>query len=99
MQLKNKRILVRLTSEQTQLMKELMKEKLETNASAFFASLLVQTRDCGLYHGKNKVGRPRNQDDENPPFVVPDRPDTLSFTPEELAQVKAKTLKNQKRGV
>ena len=94
MQLKNKRILVRLTSEQTQLMKELMKEKLETNASAFFASLLVQTRDCGLYHGKNKVGRPRAQDtDEAEEYKPP--VDTLSFTPEQLEQVRLKTLKNQ----
>ena len=94
-QKKDKRIVVRLTNEQNALMVQLMKEKLETNASGFLASLLVRTRDCIADHGKNKVGRPRaSWDDELPPFVMPQE-DTLSFTPEELEQIRQKSLKNR----
>jgi len=71
---KTKKILVRLTEEQYALLQSLMREKLETKASLFLASLLVQVRDCRANHGKSGPGRPKKLDpanDPNAPRTIP----------------------------
>ena len=57
--LKKSTALIYLTPDQESLMKKLMRDKLETNKSAFFASLLVVARDCYENHGIRKAGRPK----------------------------------------
>lgn len=94
--IKIKRFQVSLNRLQLDLLTKLMAEDHAVHGEEgnFFASLLVQREDCKQNHGKNKVGRPRASDDEIPPFVMPQE-DTLSFTPEELEQVRQKSLKNR----
>ena len=89
--IKAKRYTVSLNKLQIALLNKLMAEEHAVHGEEgnFFASLLTQREDCKQNHGKNKVGRPRNSDTDDVEEYVPPV-DTLSWTPEELEQLKKK---------
>jgi len=95
--IKKYRYFISLSQAEEQLLRSLMEQGYKTKGeeSSFFAGLLVARQECRQEHSKSKAGRPRN-DESDSPEASPLPVDDLSFTPEQLAEVKRKTEANKR---